>query len=73
MASDNDLHQDFGELKGAFVALTGHVERLTDKVDELTAVLNQARGAKYALFVVPTLVSGVVTLLSIFGLKWAGH
>jgi len=63
------LHQDFGELKGTVAALSTEVRDLRVEVKELTAVLNQARGAKFAVFALPALVSALVAFLAVFGLK----
>lgn len=67
--NDTELHQDFGELKGTVSALSAEVNYLRIEVRELTAVLNQARGAKFAIFALPALVSALVAVLSFIGLK----
>lgn len=67
--ADSELHQDFGELKGTVAALSIEVTNLRVEVRELTAVLNQARGAKFAIFALPALVSALVAVLSFIGLK----
>ena len=69
MTNDGDLRQDFGELKGKFTSLEDAVEKLTGNVEELTAVLNQARGAKYVIFTIPAIVGAIVSVLAFFGLR----
>lgn len=63
------LAQDVGRLDGKFDSLEKSVERLTDKVELLTAVLNQARGAKLALFAIPAIVSVLTALFAFFSLN----
>lgn len=72
--SDMELHQDFGELKGTVRALTDRVEKLTTQVENLTEALHQAKGARYALYMLMS-TSGIVGgVLSYFGLKMTvGH
>ena len=67
--SDGDLRQDFGELKGKFTSLEDAVEKLTGNVEELTAVLNQARGARYVIFTIPAIVGAIASVLAFFGLR----
>jgi hypothetical protein len=76
MASDLDLHRDFGQLQGTVASLTGEVKdlklevkELKDTVTELTALLNQAKGAKYVIFLVPGIVGTIAAVLGYFGLK----
>ena len=69
MSTDADLHREFGELKGTVSALTERVKDLTVKVEELTNALNQAKGAKYALFLLPAIVGGIGGILGFLGLK----
>lgn len=76
MSADLDLHRDFGQLQGTVVALTGEVKELKsevkelkDTVSQLTALLNQAKGAKYVMFLVPGIVGTVASVLGYFGLK----
>lgn len=61
--------QEFGNLESDVKHLSGAVEKLTNKVEELTAVLNQARGAKYVIFIVPAIVGAIVSVGAFFGLK----
>lgn len=63
--------QEFGKLESDVKHLSAAVEKLTDKVEELTTVLNQARGAKYVIFIVPALVSALIAVGAFFGLKVA--
>ena len=76
MSSDLDLHRDFGQLQGTVSSLTGEVkdlklevEELKETVTELTALLNQAKGAKYVIFLVPGIVGTIASVLGYFGLK----
>lgn len=69
MAGVEELHQDIGALKAQMTTLTNEMSDLKDEVKSLTAVLNQARGAKWAIFVLPALVSGVVAVAAYLGLK----
>ena len=76
MSSDLDLHRDFGQLQGTVTSLTGEVKdlktevkELKETVTELTALLNQARGAKYIIFLVPGIVGAMAAVLGYFGLK----
>ena len=61
-----ELHQDVGHLEGKLESLEKSVERLTLKVEDLTAVLNQARGAKLALFAIPAIVSIIGSLTTLW-------
>ncbi len=67
--TDGSLHQDVGHLEGKLDSLEKSVENLTDKVEGLTAVLNQARGAKYVIFTIPAIVGAVVSVLAFFGMR----
>ena len=76
MSSDLDLHRDFGQLQGTVSSLTGEVKdlkmevkELKETVTELTALLNQAKGAKYVIFLVPGIVGTIAAVLGYFGLK----
>ena len=76
MSSDLDLHRDFGQLQGTVASLTGEVKdlklevkELKETVTELTALLNQAKGAKYVIFLVPGIVGTIASVLGYFGLK----
>ena len=73
--SDSELHQDFGELRGTVTALSAEVRDLRVEVRELTAVLNQARGAKFAVFAIPALISAFTAVVTFIGMSWfpKGH
>ena len=73
--ADGSLHQDVGHLEGKFESLERSVENLTDKVESLTAVLNQARGAKYVIFTIPAIVGALASVLAYFGMRltFGGH
>ena len=73
--ADGSLHQDVGHLEGKFESLERSVENLTDKGEALTAVLNQARGAKYVIFTIPAIVGAIASVLAYFGMRltFGGH
>ena len=70
---DPTLHQDVGHLEGKFESLEKSVENLTEKVELLTAVLNQVKGAKWAgltvLGMVAAAVSAIASVLTFFGMR----
>ena len=72
---DASLHQDVGHLEGKFDSLEKSVENLTEKVEDLTAVLNQAKGAKYVIFTIPAIVGAIASILAFFGMRmtFGGH
>jgi hypothetical protein len=63
------LHRDLGSLEAQVKSLTAAVSSLEKQVTDLTAVLNQAKGAKWAIFLVPALVSALVAVAAYFGLR----
>lgn len=63
------LHQEVGELKGTVTALKQEVERLRHEVQGLVAVLNQGRGARYALILGYTILTLFGGILTYFGIK----
>lgn len=68
MSDVSDLHLDVGRLQGTVVALQGEVAKLRHEVSQLTAILNQGRGAKAAFLVgyaVLTLMGGLLAYLGI--------
>lgn len=68
MSDVSDLHLDVGRLQGTVVALQGEVTKLRHEVSQLTAILNQGRGAKAAFLVgyaVLTLTGGLLAYLGI--------
>jgi phage-related minor tail protein len=71
--NDPTLHQDVGHLEGKLESLEKSVEKLTDRVEDLTAVLNQGRGAKWAALALfglfASAVSGLTAVLTFFGLR----
>lgn len=71
MAGDEiiGLHRDLGSLEAQVKSLTTAVASLEKQVSDLTAVLNQAKGAKWAIFVLPALISASVAVAAYFGLK----
>ena len=74
MTEASDLHRDVGELRGTVAALSNEVMKLRQQVETLTAVLNQGKGAKYLLFVLPSVVGVLSGVFGYFGLKFTiGH
>jgi len=72
--NESTLYQEVGELQGTVKALTSEVEKLRDEVKELVGLLNQGRGAKYFLFVLPSIVGALSGVFGYFGLHWSiGH
>ena len=68
MSDVSDLLLDVGRLQGTVVALQGEVTKLRHEVSQLTAILNQGRGAKAAFLVgyaVLTLMGGLLAYLGI--------
>lgn len=65
----NDFHQDLGALQSTVSANSDEIRELRKEVKELTAVLNQARGARYVIFTVPAIVGAFVSVLAFFGLR----
>jgi hypothetical protein len=66
----NRMHRDFGALQAEVSNLKAEVTALREVVTDLLALLNQAKGAKWALFVVPAAVSGIIAIAAYFGLKF---
>jgi hypothetical protein len=74
MSDASDLYREVGELQGTVRALTGEVEKLRDEVKELVGILNQGKGAKYLLFILPSVIGGLSGAFGYFGLKFTiGH
>ena len=74
MSGAEDLHRDVGELRGTVAALSAEVTKLREQVETLTAVLNQGKGAKYLLFILPSVIGVLSGLLGYFGIKFTvGH
>lgn len=71
--TDTSLHQDVGHLEGKLESLEKSVERLTDKVEVLTGVLDQGRGARWAALALlglgASVVSVVASILTFFGMR----
>lgn len=72
--NDPGLHQDVGHLEGKLESLEKSVERLTDKVEVLTGVLDQGRGARMAalafLWLGTAFISIVSSVLTFFGMRF---
>ncbi len=74
MTDASDIHRDVGELRGTVTALHGEVTKLREQVEQLTAVLNQGKGAKYILFLLPAIIGAISGALGYFGFKMSlGH
>lgn len=71
--ADGSLHQDVGHLEGKLESLEKSVGRLTDKVETLTGVLDQGKGARWAALAFLGLgaaaVSVLTTIITFFGMK----
>jgi hypothetical protein len=65
----SELHQDVGKLQGTVNALQAEVTKLRVEVAQLTAILNQGRGAKAAFLVGYAVLTMVGGLLAYFGIK----
>jgi hypothetical protein len=69
MSDASDLHLDVGRLQGTVVALQGEVTKLRHEVAQLTAILNQGRGARAAFLVGYAMLTLIGGLLAYFGIK----
>lgn len=74
MTDLNDLHRDVGKLDGQMKALTLQVDRLAEQVTALNAVLNQGKGARMVLLILPAMIGLATGALGYFGVKFTvGH
>ncbi len=64
-----ELHRDVGKLDGQMKALTVQVDRLAEQVTALNNVLNQGRGARTVLLVLPAMIGLTTGALGYFGIK----
>jgi len=64
-----DLHRDVGELRGTVTALSAEVTKLREQVENLTAILNQGKGAKWLILLIPSTIGVLGGLLGYFGVK----
>jgi|688.fasta_scaffold12513_7 hypothetical protein len=69
MTDVSDLHKDVGELRGTVSALSAEVTKLREQVENLTAVLNQGKGAKWLVLLIPSTIGVMGALLGYFGVK----
>ena len=69
MTEAADLHRDVGELRGTVTALSAEVTKLREQVEMLTAILNQGKGAKWLIFLIPSIVGVAGALAGYFGVK----
>lgn len=74
MSETSELHREVGELKGTVTALSGEVTKLREQVEMLTAILNQGKGAKWLIFILPSVIGVAGAMLGYFGVKFSvGH
>jgi len=66
-----DLHRDVGELRGTVTALSAEVTKLREQVENLTAILNQGKGAKWLILLIPSTIGVLGGLLGYFGVKFS--
>ncbi len=69
MTDVSDLHKDVGELRGTVSALSAEVTKLREQVENLTAILNQGKGAKWLVLLIPSTIGVMGALLGYFGVK----
>jgi hypothetical protein len=69
MSEVSDLHKDVGELRGTVAALHGEVTKLREQVENLNAVLNQGKGAKWLMLLIPSTIGVMAAMLGYFGIK----
>jgi hypothetical protein len=69
MTEAAELHRAVGELEGTVKSLEGKVEKLTTQVEALTAILNQGKGAKWLVLLIPSTIGVMGALLGYFGIK----
>ena len=74
MSEATELHRAVGELEGTVKSLNQKVDKLTEQVETLTAILNQGKGAKWLIFILPSAIGVAGALLGYFGVKLSvGH
>ncbi len=64
-----ELHRDVGKLDGQVTALTVQVDRLAEQVTALNNVLNQGKGARMVLLILPAMIGLMTGALGYFGIK----
>jgi len=69
MSEVSDLHKDVGELRGTVAALHAEVTKLREQVENLNAVLNQGKGAKWLMLLIPSTIGVMAAMLGYFGVK----
>jgi hypothetical protein len=69
MSEVSDLHKDVGELRGTVTALHSEVTKLREQVENLNAVLNQGKGAKWLMLLIPSTIGVMAAMLGYFGIK----
>lgn len=74
MSETSELHRAVGELEGTVKSLEAKVERLTAQVELLTAILNQGKGAKWLIVLLPSIIGVLGAMAGYFGVKFTvGH
>ena len=69
MTEASDLHRDVGELRGTVTALAAEVTKLREQVEALTAILNQGKGAKWLVLLIPSSIGILGAMLGYFGIR----
>ena len=69
MSDVSDLHKDVGELRGTVSALSAEVTKLREQVENLNAVLNQGKGARWLMLLIPSTIGVMGAMLGYFGVK----
>ena len=69
MSETSELHRAVGELEGTVTSLSQKVDKLTLQVETLTALLNQGKGARWLLLLLPPTIGVIGALLGYFGVK----
>ncbi len=71
--TDGSLHQDVGHLEGKLDSLEKSVEKLTGRVEILTSVLDQGKGARWAamglLGLGAAAIAFLTSLATFFGMR----
>jgi hypothetical protein len=71
MSEVSELHKDVGELRGTVSALSSEVTKLREQVENLNAVLNQGKGARWLMLLIPSTIGVIGAMLGYFGVKFS--
>ena len=71
MSDEMDLNRRVGELTATVTILSTSVDKLEKQVEDLIAMLNQGRGAKYMLVLVPATIGLLSSVFGYFGIHAA--